>query len=359
MPVQLLEPAPAGGRAPDAPPVLFITYQSDWASKGWKGGSLDRYITIHLRGMDLSPDDAQFLGSLRNMAAHETAHVWLGQMYASVENDRQSWLEEGAAEYFANRLWMDPDQFRAAAGDALGQCRSLLGDASLLETEKASRGPAPYKCGFLVELIAEAAARQQGSGDILDLWRAVFAEAKPGEDGRMEFDTETFRTIAARFGGEAFTSRLAQMEAGLSPEGWSDFIRALPALGIGTKVYGADDAPPDDRTLSQEVLKALLLDQCDGGYSIYGERDHFFLDMGARCPAPLSENPKVAGVNGFSLIGASGEAYSAVRKACAVGEPLVFAQLDGADLPPIACGDRLSSLPDVAIIESLPDFGPL
>lgn len=347
------------GSTPDELPVLFVTYSSEGKGHSWKGGSLGRYITVHLRGMALDPADDDMLGQLKKLILHETAHTWLGQMYRSTENDAQSWLEEGTTDYIASRLWMEPEQLRNMAVTTLSECRSMLGDASLLETAKASRGRTPYVCGFLVQLMADAAARQQGSGDILDIWRAVFEAAEPDAEGRLSFDTEQFRTVAARFGGEAFTTRLARLEAGLSPEGWTDFVRGLSGLGIRTAIYGLDDVPPDDRALSRETMKALLLDQCNGGYSIYGERDHFYLDMGDRCPVPLNSNPKLVAVNGHDLIGASGSAYVAVRQACAAGEPLLFTRTDGTDLPPIACGDHLKGLPDVTGIDSLPDFAPL
>ena len=343
------------GTAPDEPPVLIITYSPDGDGYSFKGGVTGRFISIHLRGMDITPDDSETLGHLKNTALHESSHAWLGHMYRSTENSTQSWVEEGAAEYIANRLWMSPEEFRDAANDALGQCRSLLGSASLWDTGTASRGRAPYKCGVLVELIAEAAAKQRGTGDILDIWRAVFEAS--GDD--RTYNTDEFLAVVGEFGGEAFTSRIAQLRAGLSPEGWQAFTKGLAEIGIGTTAFGPGAETPDNGRLSVETLKALLLDTCAGGYGIRGGDGFYAIEMGDRCPAPLSADPDLSGVNGISLTDASGAAYSEVRRACAAGEPLVFTQPDGTDLPPLACGDRLKALPDVVQVDTLPDFAPL
>ncbi|MEZ5953058.1 MAG: hypothetical protein R3C13_02015 [Hyphomonas sp.] len=347
------------GVPPKESPVLVVTYSPEGEGRSWKGGSLGRFITMHLRGLALDPSSDDILGQLTNLAAHETAHVWLGQMFNATENDAQSWLHEGAAEYAANRVWMSPDQLVASADRALAECRSLLGAASLRDTEKASRGPAPYQCGLLVQLIADAAAHKAGTGDIFDIWATVFEESVPDEEGRPSFDTALFRSVAERFGGEAFGSRLDRLEEGLSEGGWREFAAGLSELGIETEVLGPDDTPPDEPQLAIDVLVATLKDHCTGGYSIYGNPDHYFLDMGDRCAPPLNGGPRVAFVNGKSLVTAPREAYTAVRRSCAAGEPLVFAGPDGAELAPISCGDQLNALQTVISLRSLPAFGPV
>lgn len=339
---------------PPAPPVLIMTYrEGDGAS--FKGSSLGRFITLHVRGFDLDPSDDDFMGRMKSLALHETVHVWIGQLYSSSENAEQSWVHEGAAEYISMRAGMDEARLRADIEEKINQCQRALVRRPLTATRYGSRGRAPYDCGALVQLIAEAASLKKGGGDILDIWKDVFARA--GED--RTFASATFTAAANEAGGEAFARQMDMFAQGMNAEEWSAFLIGLSEIGIEVELLAPTDSHPDDFQLAGTALGALQKDVCQNQVSLYQREDHYWTDISEHCGGQLPGNPQLRQLNGVDLVDAPGAAYAEMRRACSAGEAIVLGQLNGEELAPISCGEWMSNLPALAVVRALPELPPL
>ncbi|HIG22229.1 hypothetical protein [Henriciella sp.] len=339
---------------PAAPPVLIMTYR-DEAGAGFKGSSLGRFITLHIRGFELDPSDDDFMRRMTGLALHETVHVWIGQLYSSSENAEQSWVHEGGAEYISMRAGMDQAQLRADIEEKINQCQRTLVRRPLTATRYGSRGGAPYDCGALVQLVAEAASIKAGNGDILDLWKDVFARA--GED--RVFDSSTFRAAASEAGGEAFGRRMELFADGMDAEEWSAFLTGLSEIGIEVELLAPPDPHPDDFQLAAAALGALQRDVCQNQVSIYQREDHYWTNISEHCGGQLPGNPQLRHINGVDLIDAPGAAYAEMRRACSAGEAIGLGQLNGDELAPISCGEWMSNLPALAVVRALPQLPAL
>ncbi|RIJ27503.1 hypothetical protein [Henriciella algicola] len=339
---------------PPAPPVLIMTYrEGDGAS--FKGSSLGRFITLHVRGFDLDPSDDDFMGRMKSLALHETVHVWVGQLYSSSENAEQSWVHEGAAEYISMRAGMDEAHLRADIEEKINQCQRALVRRPLTTTRYGSRGRAPYDCGALVQLIAEAASLQHGGGDILTIWKDVFARA--GED--RTFDSATFKAAASEAGGEAFARRMDMFAQGMNAEEWSAFLIGLSEIGVEVELLAPTAPHPDDFQLAGTALGALQRDVCQNQVSLYQREDHYWTDISEHCGGQLPGNPQLRQLNGIDLVDAPGAAYAEMRRACSAGEAIVLGQLNGEELAPISCGEWMTNLPALAVVRALPELPPL
>ena len=341
--------------APEIPPAVIITYDRNWHGQSWKGGVREEVITFHLRGFDLSDNGSNFAAQLRNTSLHEAVHVWNGTLFESSENSEQSWVHEGAAEYIANRLWMDEDIFNAAVQKALNGCILRLGDHSIRDTEIASWGQTPYRCGHVVHLAAELSALQHTGKNVLGIWKDVYDATG---DERV-YDSATFVTAAEADGGEPFSDMMTVFNEGLTAQNRAALVAHLNALGADIVPLTPEDETPDETTLSVTVLRELLIDYCDGGYGFTQMPEGFALETAQRCGDALAGDPLVSSLNGQDLLKAPVAVYFAVREACKAGEPLVLTRADGTELEPLACPEGVASLPELYNVRSAGTLPPL
>ncbi|KCZ52777.1 hypothetical protein [Hyphomonas pacifica] len=345
----------AWGYAPEIPPAVIITYDQNWHGQSWKGGVLEEVITFHLRGMDLSGDTSEFTDHLRNTSLHEAIHVWNGTLFESSENSEQSWVHEGAAEYIANRLWMDDATFNAAVQKALNGCILQLGDHSIRGTEIASRGQTPYRCGHVVHLAAELSALKHTGKNVLGVWKDVYDAAG---DERV-YDSATFVTAAEADGGTPFSDIMNLFNKGLTPENRAALVADLVALGADIVPLTPESETPYETTLSVRVLRDLLIGYCEGGYGFTQTQEGFALETAQRCGDALAGDPLVSRLNGHDLLKTPVAAYFAAREACQAGEPLVLTRPDGPALEPLDCPEGLAALPELYDVRSAGTLPPL
>ncbi|RIJ23537.1 hypothetical protein D1224_04545 [Henriciella barbarensis] len=339
---------------PEAPPVLVMSFREDERAS-FKGSALGRFITLHVRGFEVDRSDEDFMRRMTALALHEAVHVWIGQLYSSRENAEQSWLHEGAAEYISKRAGMDADQLRADLEEKINQCQLALVRRPLIATRYGSRGRAPYDCGTLVQLIAEAASLKNENGDILAIWKDVFERA---DDDRM-FDSARFKAAATAAGGDDFADRMDIFENAMDAGEWASFLKGLSEIGIFVDLLEPTAQHTEEGYLAAAALGALQRDICQNQISLYEREDHYWTNISAHCGGKLPENPELRYLNGVDLIGAPGEAYAEIRRACSAGEAIVLGQLNGDVLAPISCGEWMTNLPALAVVRALPGLPAL
>lgn len=321
---------------PRTPPSVYMSYNQDFETKGWKGGALaDGVIAMRLRGLDLREDDDDLIKSLTGLVAHEAVHIWIGQRYPNRQNAEQSWGHEGAADYIAARLRLSPDEFSAHSAQVLNRCRSEIAGRVLNDPKAMIQGAASYDCGYAVNFMAEAAGLHKSGQDIFDLWRAAF-----DADEAADYHPDQFRAAARAAGGPVFDDLTAALFDGVTAT--QDVIPALASIGIDAAQ--GDPADLGAYMLNQKWLMPLLGALCEGGFGYYDEGAYYKLDTQERCGAALAGDPQVDTLGPYNFMTEPYAAYQYAQIMCGAGADLIFVATDGTALPPVTCTATPNSL---------------
>lgn len=334
------------GVALDTRPTVFLSFSkaADPTSTTWKGGTLTGIIQMHIETVATAPEDRPLLERFFKFLAHESAHLWNGQMFKS-RGEQQSWMHEGGADAFAWRAIrragiLTDEQFTDRQLTDLNLCLSALGSESLQETEKKGRFGAVYTCGSALAWFTEAALQKADArADLHTLWRELFERAAASGHGYDE--TMYLAILRERTSNDA---ALAFMDAFLHqpmPDRVERTVAAFDAVGVALKP--AAEVPPDQRQAwGREVLLALMKQDCGGSFS-FTRRGPAFVVNGSPACNVLKSELTVEKAEGFSLVSAGDRAYDAVAARCARGEDVTL-EGGGASVA-LKCGERVRARP--------------
>ncbi|HTR01094.1 MAG TPA: hypothetical protein VMH83_13935 [Candidatus Acidoferrum sp.] len=327
-------------------PTLLLTAAKRWNGSAYKGGTYaDGMISFALRGIVLDQPDRQLLDTIVNTAAHESAHLFNGSIWQSAANSNQPWLHEGAAEYMAALLWRDKQDWPRQAEQHLNNCINRADVRPLNGAQGAVKNGAPYDCGYVLQLVADAAARRHGK-DIFTLWNDIFHGAAKGR-----YTTRDFLAAGAAYGGATFR-RLAQLLLDKPPQPGSPELQTLlAASGIEVVSRAADQRDGD--LLRGRALQAVLEGVCLGRHGFTTLKESLVFDTGNRCGTELANDPVVVAAQNVNLFTDPAAAYEAIRSACGKNKPVLFTKADGTRLAPVRCTVRLAPLPAVYQVRSL------
>jgi hypothetical protein len=331
--------------AVDYKPKLVVTNAANPSGGAYKGSTLaDGMIHLSLRGLRLDVADENLSRLLTNMVIHEMVHLWNGHRWASGAAAQQPWLHEGSAEYLAARLWRAPEDLRDTATARLNACLDRRDRRPMDGSAGPVAGQAPYDCGFVIQLFAEAAARTAGGGDIFDLWKAVFAKAVQREYSPQQF------LAAASAQGPGFAD-LADTMLGNAES--IDHVRLLTGMRrIGIEAV----EQPTTSAWRAAGIMSVLDSVCSGSRGFTTAADRLILDTGDRCGAVLAGDPEIVSVNGVDLLRAPARAHEAIRAACAAGDALIFTKPDGTQLEPFRCKATVRQPRPAIELKGLPEF---
>lgn len=202
-----------------AKPMLFASNDAAHPGGGFgrQGGTLPGQVFMHLYGPQPTQANPRAgAEALRGFFAHEAAHLY--QHYEAGRDEGNAWLHEGGADAFAllalEALGLsDEAARRRQVSQALQQCDQ--GTRNLALTASAARGAFDnyYRCGFLMQLAVDAAARRQSAGscDLFCVWRDFLRRVQAGAD----WSAETFYAVVDEQAGKA-TGRFLR-EAAMTP----------------------------------------------------------------------------------------------------------------------------------------------
>lgn len=329
----------------DHQPTLIVTYSSKQTGSNFKGSTLaNGVIHLSLRGLRIDVPDDSISSFMTNTAIHESVHLWNGYRWASSGHE-QPWLHEGSAEYLAARLWRTPEDLRAEANRRLNSCLDRKDRRPMNGSAGQVAGQAPYDCGFVIQLFAEAAARNATRPDIFDLWKTVFARTV-----NNEYSPESFLAEAGA-AGPGFAELAAAMLGDPDAIDGAQLMAGLRRIGIA-----AVERRPEGPELRNAAIRSVLDSVCTGSRGFTTAADRLILDTGNRCGNVLAGDPSVVSVNGADLMRAPAQAFEAMRAACSAGDPLIFARPDGTQLDPFPCNVSVQTPAPVMQLTALPDF---
>lgn len=175
-------------------PMLFASRDKKHPGGGFghQGGTLPGQVFVHLYGPDQDDETpAAFADRMSMFFAHEAAHLY--QRYEASDDHSASWMHEGGADAFAllaleNLGLVTAKQRKARIADALAQCAAGVKDIALKDSATQGKFDNYYRCGMLMHLAVDAAARRQSAGscDLFCVWRAFLDRVGAGSDWSAE-----------------------------------------------------------------------------------------------------------------------------------------------------------------------------
>ncbi len=337
-------------------PVILITYDPDGdGNPGDSGEVLPDVIAFDFRSRQFwSAQNAANRRMSFHLLAHESAHLWNGNRFESVEGDAAPWMHEGGADAFA---WaasvsfgvLDDDALRAVIELNLNRCLNRLKPLAAPLQDAFKRGvyELAYSCGSVMNFAIEAKLRERGG--LFTFWRALFAAAEKSGD-RYSVD-QYLATLASLDAGSALTRSLRDLwsQADADPE---TILRTmLNAAGI-TITPGA--VPPEfERIHERNAMSALVAEDCEGAYSIRSSDDRFEVLGLPQCHVLKDRRVTIVALAGQRVTDPS-RLYAAVAKRCAERDDVVAQLADSDQTLSLHCSAPLPAITPYLAITSWP-----
>jgi hypothetical protein len=305
-------------------PFVFLSFEPPGEGTSVKGGGLPGVVQLAASGIGWKNDGADERSEWLEFLAHETFHIWNGDLFHSTDE----WLPEGSSEYVARRALLDlglidSARFRRDVLRAANSCMTTLESVPL---DRAPHDNRPqYPCGATLLAWADVIARDHRSTVAAILGRTFTSRG----DGW--------------YCGDVFLRELAKIEpnaARLEPfdrvlhRGVADhadelFRRMLSRPDFPVTLGPAADGDLDTRTAHARVGVALAHCDCDHRVNLW-TRDTG-TDFGDSPECPHLRNVRVVAVEGHAIPAEAMAAYRAILERRA-GSPLVL-KVDGRSAP--------------------------
>ena len=324
-------------------PVVLYSFH-DTASTGYSsgGGTLTGLINMTLTGSAWRTPSPDALVQAFYLLAHESAHLWNGQMVESA-GGATSWMHEGSADAMANEMLLafgliDRREWLRRRENALNQCATQVRSASVHRAGERGAFKTFYDCGFVLALWTESAVRQQRpDATLFSFWRDLVAAARAQGD---RYDEATWFDVM-RSAGVADTV-VAAMRSFLAANTIDTAVAGMRGAGMS---IGSGAGPPPiafQQTLARQAFSHVMGEAC-GRYS-FNWGDPIVTVALPQC-APFSRSLRVHAVEGFRVSDQGLALYDAVAAACASGATVSVQGRDGTTLASIPCRERISARP--------------
>lgn len=339
--------------APRTRPVVLFDYKAGEAT-GYSsgGGTLPGLIQLGVEGRAWESESTSALEQLLHFLAHESAHVWNGEI-AHYEGTADAWMHEGSADAFAQRALrrlevIGEARFLEYQTDALNDCRRGLTVTTLRESAARGQPRLAYTCGNLIALLTERSLQAQGA-DLFDFWRLLIARARRQGGAYTADDYQAvWRGMGAR------EADLAELGAFLA--GRMDAEALVAALrGRGVSVEEAQPPQPYSLSLARDTFARLMAADCKGRVGFRLSNTGLLLDRDVKCGV-LPGGATVVAIGGFDVRHDGHRAYDAVRERCERKEPVTVTLGDAGTAArevAVGCGEPLPVRPAYVAITGM------
>ena len=181
-------------------PMLFASY-ANVDDHSTQGGTLPNQMFMHWNRQDLNEqaDNSSFVNQTLWFFAHEVAHLYQpGSTEGVSENEEQSWLHEGNADYFAaiamNFLYEDANSYvESRMTRAFESCTEGLAQTTLARAYKNGHFNLYYSCGMIMYRAIDSVVQKKTLGEesLFTLWKRLQKAVNSG----MPPGTATFLTL--------------------------------------------------------------------------------------------------------------------------------------------------------------------
>ena len=326
-------------------PVVLFSYEDNGApglSSG--GGTLTGFINMTLAGNGWRAQNADAAERAFELIAHESAHLWNGQLAHNVNGTAGAWMHEGGADAIAVEMMrafgvIDSARYAHRRSEGLNRCVNAVRTASVETSLARGYTRTPYDCGFVIAMWSTAAARRsQRDADLFTFWRTLIANAT--RNGGSYDDSTYFATLRS-FG--VADSLVARMRAFLAHRD-SASIAIAGLRDAGLNVRAARGQPPP--TYQQDVARTAMIHIMQQACA----RVTFNFGTPIRTGAVPGCEPFANDLQVFQIqrvkIGDGAALYDAVRAACAASTIVTLHGEDGRVISSVPCTRALAPRPE-------------
>ena len=185
-------------------PMLLASY-ANVDDHSTQGGTLPSQIFMHWNRQDLNEqtNNSSFVNQTLWFFAHEVAHLYQpGNTEGVSEDEEQSWLHEGSADYFAaiamNFLYEDANSYvESRMTRAFESCTEGLAQTTLANAYKTGHFNLYYSCGMIIHRAIDNVAQQKTLGEesLFTVWKRLQKAVNSG----MPPGTATFLTLLEQY----------------------------------------------------------------------------------------------------------------------------------------------------------------
>ncbi len=344
----------------DAPKAssVYVTYAANDDMETNFTGSVAEGPTMVLfiaRKIDPSIKRAD-LGWLRAFIAHEVVHYWNGGLFVTDDEEQQPWLHEGSATYFAEVQAPDTRVPVETAQAWMNGCAATVSEKSLDGRVGPLVGKAPYDCGALIHWLLDAGLRQASENKITaaTVWRQMFAGVA-GSD-RRQYSAALFKTLVLQQpGGAKLWPAIDTILGSVGDRRWDRLVAQAADFGIELRPSALEEYDPAD--MFMPILFTFLDEECSAGNrGFYYFDDYVKLDTGDRC-GPMSGDPAIRTIDGFSLYHDTAALYRHLVSACKAHALVTFSSREkGSPDFSVECKAMPEVLPQAYQITRLPEM---
>ena len=177
-------------------PFVFLSYSSEGGGKNSSGGTLPGLIQLSLLGKSWAEEDEESFIDLTRFLAHETAHLWNGQLFQYKSGD--IWMHEGGADAFSylalyDLKYISKQRLLDFQTEAFNACLSMLKNRPLMEVNEDPNRRAHYRCGAIFSLLTHAALVRKTGNDLFYFWNQLFKRVQ--KEGKLYTEDLYFTTL--------------------------------------------------------------------------------------------------------------------------------------------------------------------
>lgn len=324
---------------PWKPLVLYSFHDTAISGYSSGGGTLTGLISMTLEGHAWHERNDDASAQAFHLLAHESAHLWNGQLAVSA-GGADSWMHEGSADAMANDLLLafnviDAGRHRANREFALNQCAAALAEGPIETAADRGAFRTFYDCGAVMALWTERALQQVSPGDdLFSFWRSLIVAAR--ERGGSYDATLYFGVLASRGVPLAVIARMrAFTTVATSIRPATDGLR-----DTGLRLTEGVIAPPAafQRELVRRAFGHLMAASCGGMNFRSGSP---IVSGSIDGCEPFATPLRIASIGGFRVSDEGAAAYDAVADACSAGRGIRLEGEDGAMLVTVPCNRPL------------------
>jgi len=303
------------------PAVYFNYVPGEKDRQNNKGGTLPGLIQLALEGQDWKKEEHDQLAHLFKFLAHESAHLWNGQLFSDFGG--HVWMHEGGADAFAYKTLLtlgiiDKKEYVDDLNGALTQCSSELFETPLNKAKEKKLFGLYYSCGTMINLLAEAASLRSSKVDLYGFWKRLFDKANLRNP--KKYDAEMyFETLLELGKDDILVSKIKELiETQLTDP--SAFLKdVLTSQGI--VITETVTSKSSNRGFGRKILSALMQYDCKGKISISARKDRISVEGLPSCEH-MKSNHEVIGLGPYHIIKQGALAYSWVFEQCAQNLPI-------------------------------------
>lgn len=299
-------------------PFIFLNYSSNGEGTSMHGGTLPGLIQMSIEGNGWQKKDIDSFIDLARFFAHESAHVWNGQMFPYASGDM--WMHEGGADAFAYFALLDLklinfQQFLDFQTESFNTCLTKLSDRPLMEVKEDPNFRAHYRCGSILALLTHAAGiNSKKDHDLFYFWSQLFNRSKNVKEPYTE--EMYFSVLEEMTGNKNLNVAINTILRGPISNAKEFLVSQLNQQHIKLKEADSNFPKSYNIRMGMDLLRAMMKKDCNGKYGITGGVDGLETEAREDC-TQFKNSFYITHIQKIPIVTEGAKAYDAARVHCA------------------------------------------